>query len=219
MLSAALRYNWYSGCWLITAGKKPELSHRKVTMQAKPSEERKGNTPSGCSGRTALRREQCRVFTPFKNCKFETRSRDYATVDEAVFSTFRAELVVPCGAVLTEPRLASPRLASLSLSDKCKRLDRAKIGTGHVTSASVLTSRVSAMKQQQKHCGLPRVWSRVYRRDWSPFSVSSQLVLGFSPRLNSSRWGIEVRFQLALDGRQPREVSFLLRLQVMSEVK
>jgi hypothetical protein len=38
----------------------------------------------------------CGVFTPCKNCNFETRSRDYATVGEAVFSPCRAE-----------PRLAS----------------------------------------------------------------------------------------------------------------
>jgi hypothetical protein len=31
------------------------------------------------------------VFTPCKNCNFETRYRDYATVDEAVFSPCRAE--------------------------------------------------------------------------------------------------------------------------------
>jgi hypothetical protein len=33
----------------------------------------------------------CGVFTPCKNCNIETRSRDYATVDEAVFSPSRAE--------------------------------------------------------------------------------------------------------------------------------
>jgi hypothetical protein len=33
----------------------------------------------------------CGVFTPCKNCNIETRSRDYATVDEAVFSPCRAE--------------------------------------------------------------------------------------------------------------------------------
>jgi hypothetical protein len=33
----------------------------------------------------------CGVFTPLKNCNFETRSCDYATVDEAVFSPYRAE--------------------------------------------------------------------------------------------------------------------------------
>jgi hypothetical protein len=51
----------------------------------------------------------CGVFTPCKNCNIETRSRDYATVDEAVFSPCRAEL---CRAVTSRPpRLATPRLA------------------------------------------------------------------------------------------------------------
>jgi hypothetical protein len=36
-------------------------------------------------------REYCGVFTPCKNCNIETRSRDYATVDEAVFSPCHAE--------------------------------------------------------------------------------------------------------------------------------
>jgi hypothetical protein len=33
----------------------------------------------------------CGVFTPCKNCNIETHSRDYATVNEAVFSPCRAE--------------------------------------------------------------------------------------------------------------------------------
>jgi hypothetical protein len=33
----------------------------------------------------------CGVFTPCKNCNIETRSHDYATVDEALFSPCRAE--------------------------------------------------------------------------------------------------------------------------------
>jgi hypothetical protein len=36
-------------------------------------------------------RKYCGVFTPCNNCNLETRSRDYATVDEAVFSPCRAE--------------------------------------------------------------------------------------------------------------------------------
>jgi hypothetical protein len=35
----------------------------------------------------------CGVFTSCKNCNFETRSRDYATVDEAVFSPCRYHAV------------------------------------------------------------------------------------------------------------------------------
>jgi hypothetical protein len=46
----------------------------------------------------------CGVFRPCKNCNIESRSRDYATVDEAVFSPYRAEL---CSAVTSR---SSPRL-------------------------------------------------------------------------------------------------------------
>jgi hypothetical protein len=66
----------------------------------------------------------CGVFTPSKNCNIETRSRDYATVDEAVFS--------PCR--------AAPH-------DSCKRLDGATVGRDHVT-ASAVTSHFSTMTQQ-----------------------------------------------------------------------
>jgi hypothetical protein len=80
-------------------------------------------------------RPYCGVFTPNKDCNFETRSRDYATVNEAVFSPVRAY-----------PRRAAPRRASpcLLLTDNCKRLDRAAARRGHVTSAvSAVTSRNS----------------------------------------------------------------------------
>jgi hypothetical protein len=71
------------------------------------------------------------------HARTETLSRDYATVGEAVLSLCQAEL---CRAV---PCLASSRL---SLSDKCKRLDRATVRMGHMTSASAVTSRVSAVQ-------------------------------------------------------------------------
>jgi hypothetical protein len=48
----------------------------------------------------------CGVFTPCKNCNIETRSHDYATVDEAVFSPCRAQ------PSRDESRIASPRHAS-----------------------------------------------------------------------------------------------------------
>jgi hypothetical protein len=38
-----------------------EASHRKVMLQAQPSEEKNGEAPLGYSGRTALRREQCNL--------------------------------------------------------------------------------------------------------------------------------------------------------------
>jgi hypothetical protein len=48
------------------------------------------------------------VFTPCKNCNIETGSRDYATVDEVVFSPCRAEV---CRAFTSRasPRIAIPR--------------------------------------------------------------------------------------------------------------
>jgi hypothetical protein len=51
--------------------------------------------------------KHCGVFKPCKKCNLETRSCDYATVDEAVFSPCRAEL---CRVVSS---LASSRHASL----------------------------------------------------------------------------------------------------------
>jgi hypothetical protein len=39
----------------------------------------------------AVRNKYCGVFAPCKNCNIETRSHDYATVDEAMFSPCRAE--------------------------------------------------------------------------------------------------------------------------------
>jgi hypothetical protein len=53
------------------------------TSQAQCMEERKDDTP--------LRREQCGVFMPCKNCNIETRSRYYTIVHEAVFSPCRTE--------------------------------------------------------------------------------------------------------------------------------
>jgi hypothetical protein len=38
----------------------------------------------------------CGIFTPCKNCNFETRSHDYATIDEAVFSPCCAESHPKC---------------------------------------------------------------------------------------------------------------------------
>jgi hypothetical protein len=109
----------------------------------------------------------CGVFTPCKNCNLETCSRDYATVDDAVFSPSRAEL---CCAVTSR---SSP---SLLTGNSYKLLDDARVGRGHVT-ASAVTSRVSTVTQQLKYCWkerFPRVRSRVYRRHWSSFTSSSR---------------------------------------------
>jgi Fe2+ or Zn2+ uptake regulation protein len=77
---------------------------------------------------THVTEKYCGVFTPCKNCNIETRSRDYATVDEAVFSSCRAEI---CRVV---PSRASPRPAMLVTRRHCKRLNDARVGKGHVTS-------------------------------------------------------------------------------------
>jgi hypothetical protein len=77
----------------------------------------------------------------------EARSRDYATVDEAVFSPCLAE---PSRVTyrVESPRLASPRLLP---GNSYKHLDDARVGKGHVT-ASAVTSRV-----------FPHVRSKVYK--------------------------------------------------------
>jgi hypothetical protein len=103
----------------------------------------------------------CRVFTPRRNCNFETRSRDYATVDKAVFSSCRAE---PCRvAPRTLLRSAEVNMFPL-LGDKCKRLDCARVGErSRDLRGSAMTSRNS--RSTVGSCVLPRVQSRVYRRD------------------------------------------------------
>jgi hypothetical protein len=53
----------------------------------------------------------CGVFTPCKNCNIETRSRDYATVDEAVFSPYRAERSRDESRIVSH-RVPSPRQAT-----------------------------------------------------------------------------------------------------------
>jgi hypothetical protein len=72
----------------------------------------------------------CGVFTPCKNCNIETRSHDYATVDEAVFSPSH-----------DDPRIASPRLLP---GNSYKHLNDTRVGKGHVT-ASALMSHVSTV--------------------------------------------------------------------------
>jgi hypothetical protein len=73
----------------------------------------------------------CGVFTPCKNCNIETRSRDYATVDEAAFSPCQAE---PSRAELWTSRIASPRLLP---GNSYKHFDDAGVGKGHVTASAV----------------------------------------------------------------------------------
>jgi hypothetical protein len=49
-----------------TTGRKETLK-QKETLQAWTSKVGKGNTPLGCSGRTALKREQCGVWPESRN--------------------------------------------------------------------------------------------------------------------------------------------------------
>jgi hypothetical protein len=90
------------------------------------------------------RHQYCGVFTPCKNCNLETRSRDYATVDEEVFSPCRSvpRRALPCHA---ESRLnpPSPRIATpLSLPDNSyKHLDDAIVGMGHMIACSAVTQQ------------------------------------------------------------------------------
>jgi hypothetical protein len=74
------------------------------------------------------RRIYCGVFTPCKNSNIESRSQDYATVDEAVISPCRAE------PSRDESRIASPRLFP---GDSYKHLDDARVGKNHVTASAV----------------------------------------------------------------------------------
>jgi hypothetical protein len=93
-----------------------------------------------------------------------------------------------------ESRIASHLLASPRLlpGNSYKHLDDARMGKDHVT-ASAVTSCVPTVTQQLKHRWkerVPRVRSKVYRRDWNPFT-------------SSSRWEIVA---LVLGSRQPRKV-------------
>jgi hypothetical protein len=65
-----LRTSWNSGgsggsSWRIVTARREA---RAQTSQAQPSVEKNGDAPLGYSGRRALRREQCVVFTPSRNC-------------------------------------------------------------------------------------------------------------------------------------------------------
>jgi hypothetical protein len=112
-------------------------------IQAQRTKERKGDTPLGYSRQIALKREQCGVFTPCKNCIIDTRSNVHALVGEAVFS--------PCRFVQNralrcryEVLPASPRLLP---GNSCKHFVDARVGRDHMT-ASAVRSRVSTVPQQ-----------------------------------------------------------------------
>jgi hypothetical protein len=130
----------------------------------------------------------CGVFTPWKNYNFETRSRDYATVDEAVFSPCRAE---PCRAepsrAVNESLIASHRLASPRLlpGNSYKHLDNARVGKGHVT-ASAVTSLVSSDTTIKAFTRMSD--PRVYRSSQEQLSARSQ------------------EFSRVIGSRQPRKI-------------
>jgi hypothetical protein len=112
--------------------------------------------------------QYCGVLTPCKSCNIETRSHEYATVDEAVFS--------PCWAVpwrvahrVASHRLASPRLLPV---DSYKHLDDARVG------------RVTWPRQQWRYA------FQQWRNNWSVSRVSDQGFIGETEtRLRvSPRW-------------------------------
>jgi hypothetical protein len=73
-------------------------------ITAEETEPHKERTTLGCSGRIALRREQCGVFTPYKNCNIETRGRVTAP---AVMSCVRT-----CQQLEAFSRMSDPRVYS-----------------------------------------------------------------------------------------------------------
>jgi hypothetical protein len=68
------------------------------------------------------------VFTQCKNCNLETRSRDYATIEES--SIFRAVRVAP------QTLLRSAEVNTFLVARRHRnRLDDTRVWRGHVTSA------------------------------------------------------------------------------------
>jgi hypothetical protein len=128
----------------------------------------------------------CGVFTPRKNCNIETRSRDYATVNEAVFSPCRAEQsrTKPSRAepnraepsrgepsqternrAENESLIASHRLTSLLPDNSYKHLDNARVGNGQVAGSAV-TQQLKRFPacQIQGFIGVPRSSSQEFRQ-------------------------------------------------------
>jgi hypothetical protein len=66
---------------------------------------------------------------PCKNCNIDTRSRDYATVNDAVFSPCQAE------PSRSSRHIASPRLLP---GNSYEHLDDARARKGHVTASTVM---------------------------------------------------------------------------------
>jgi hypothetical protein len=137
----------------------------------------------------------CGVFTPCKNCNIETRSYDYATVDEAVFS--------PCWGELW--RIPSPCLLP---GNSYKHFDNTRVGKGHMT-VSAATSRVSTVTQQLKR--FPRVRSRVYRSSQWEIAVSSREQTAAEGLELEKSWSCELK-TLSVSGRLFSCVIFEVRV-------
>jgi hypothetical protein len=139
----------------------------------------------------------CGVFTPFKNCSIETRSRDYATVDEAVFPPWRAKQN------RAEPWRVAHRLVSSSITSH--RLASPLIASHRLASPRLVCCQATAintwMTQEWRGVTWPRQqWLHAFqqwRNNWSTVGrsvsrVSDQGFIGETEaRLRvSSRWEI-----------------------------
>jgi hypothetical protein len=103
-----------------------------------------------------IKNTYCGVFTPCMNCNIKTSSRDYATVDEAVFSPCRAE------PWRVSHHVASPRLV-------CCQDTAINTWTtqewGRDTWPRQQWRHESAVTQQLTPFSACQI--KVYRRDWS----------------------------------------------------
>jgi hypothetical protein len=136
--------------------------------------------------RNPMAHKYCGVFTPCRNCNIETRSHNYATVDEAVFSPCRAE-----------PRSVVPwRVAHRLVCCQATAIN---------TWMTQEWERVTWPRQQWRHA------FQQWRNNWSTVGrsfprVRSGFIGETEARLRvSSRWEIAA----VLSGRHPREVSEL----------
>jgi hypothetical protein len=112
----------------------------------------------------------CMLFSYCRICAGSYRQRlckhgDYTTINEMVFSCRESHVMTIASAEVN--------------TQHCKCLDCARVGRGHVTS--VLRSNVThpqcvtsqQCKERDHVTWFLRVRSRVYRRDWSSFTVNS----------------------------------------------
>jgi hypothetical protein len=86
----------------------------------------------------------CGVFTPCKDCNIETRSRDYAIVDEAVFS--------PC--------LAVPSRAEPSRTEPKRERVTHRIASPRCCQATAINTWMTQQLKAFSHMSDPRVYRR-----------------------------------------------------------